>query len=187
VFGGLVFWMVPSAALAGDTVCVFDALPYGVQQQAMRAAGDSPIDHLANIGAALDIKIDVLLAALGACGVPVSEFKRPHSSAVNGVGWGLPGYVVSHASEVELVRSGITTKAGLENAWAGLSPREHQAIKAAFPFRGPVAVTREIRETIFNASRKAGWVGENTDAPNSKLFMGYFMGRAIRENADATF
>jgi hypothetical protein len=186
--GIAIICITPSAAMAGDVGCVFRNLPAAVQQQALTAAGDRPINNLDAIGNAVkNIEPNTVLSALGRCGVPQAEAIHLGSQ----FGYGLPAYVVEYASEEMLTRNRASATGALKQGWLALTEAERQSIKAAFAYNvgGRSSVTREANDSIRKASRSAGWTGKAAAAGDDDfaLFAGYFIGRAARENAEGQF
>jgi hypothetical protein len=156
----------------------------------LAAGGESPMENLDAVGTASKaIDERLIFAALDRCGVPREKAMR--SNVAFGMADGFLGYLVERGSELNLTKKGLSSAAALNGAWAILSDVERRSIRTAFvPDEGKAPAPTPFN-ALQRAANAAGWAGpdrvQGVRANNGLLFVGYFVGRAVREYGESQF
>lgn len=172
----------PAAALAGDSSCVWRALPETVRTSTLRqfAAGgpDAMFEGVAD---------EVLGEATLKC-VALPKSPRDQERVAEAVGVALGGYVIQIGSEQALVSKLHVESSALERAYGTLTPKlRKDLVNAMMSDKDPADSIIRALVSAIQTAYPDGDLEKLSSSPEFVQFFYYFGGRALREQNEAKF
>jgi hypothetical protein len=178
---GAAVMLTPGIAFAGDTVCIWRALPAEVRAAAVKAVSEGRDSEIFQ-----GVDPELLGKAMLKC-VTLPSNERQQTKAAQTVGFSMGVYAAQLNAEDHLQNKMNVEPDTLNQAYNRVQPKLRRELGIAIRTdkRPSAAVTNALVNAMMEAYPTLREIG--TDGPEFGKLMSYFAARALREEAEAQF